>query len=787
MRALERKLFRDLFQMKGQATAIAAVIACGIAVFIGAQSTLWSLKSARQAYYERQRFSELFSSLKRAPNSIMDRVREIPGVAVVQDRIVEGVTLDVPALEEPATAKLISYPDRGSPALNAVHLLVGRFPDPLRTGEVLAEEAFVSEHGFRPGDTVDAVMNGRLQQLTIVGVAMSPEYITTIQGGSLWPDDKRFGIFWMPRRQMEAAFEMEGAFNDLTLTLMPGANEKEVIRRLDQALADYGGLGANGRDLHLSHQFISDELKQLQTMSMIPPSIFLGVAAFLLNVALRRLLTLQREQVAALKAFGYSSREIAFHYAGLTGLIIAAGSLLGCVIGTWMGKSMTDMYSEFYRFPNTLFNVDYRILATGVGLSFAAGLVGVVSAVRRAVRIPPAEAMRPEPPPNYEPSLIERLGWHRWLSQAPRMILRELTRRPAKAMMTTLGISFACAILIVGNFGKDAVDYLIDFQFGLQERQDATIAFYDAIPARAVSSLSHVKGVSSVEPFRSVPVRLRYGQFSRQTSIQGLGEHRDLFRLLDSNAEEVPLPEDGLVLSAALARILSIQVGEQVTVEVLEGERPIRKALVVGLVDDFAGTSAYMNLRALNRLMREPPVISGARISIAEGSYDSVYQELKETPIVAGVTLQRVAVEGFMDSFAENLLRMRLFNVTFACVIAIGVVYNSARVALSERGRELATLRVIGFTRGEVASILLGELGFLTLVAIPVGFGIGYGLCLFISTALETELYRIPFVVNPTTFTFAAVVVMIAAVLSGLLVRKGINQLDMIAVLKSSE
>lgn len=787
MRALHRKLFRDLSRMKGQAGAIAAVIGCGMAVFVGAQSTLHSLGEARQSYYERYRFSEIFSGLRRAPKAVADRVARIPGVRTVEDRIVEGVILDLPDLAEPAVGKLISLPDVGEPKLNHVHLLKGRFPEAMRSGEVIAEEAFVSAHGFTPGDRFKAVMNGRLQTLTIVGVGLSPEYITTIQGGSLWPDDKRFGIFWMPRRQMEAAFEMEGAFNDVTLTIEQGASEKEVIRRLDRVLERYGGLGAIGRDLHLSHRFVSDEMAQLRTMSIIPPTIFLGVAAFLLNVALRRLLTLQREQIAALKAFGYSNREIALHYGGIVGAIISLGAILGCLLGVWMGRSMTAMYADFYRFPTTVFRVHPQILLIGVGLGYLAGLVGVVASVRSAVRIPPAEAMRPEPPPTFEPSLVERLGWHRFLPQASRMILRELTRRPWKAAMTTLGIAFACAILVVGNFGKDAVDFLIDFQFGLQERQDATISFYEAVPARASSSLGNIPGVEAIEPFRTIPVRLRRGQLSRQTTIQGLGERRQLFRLLDSEGREIDLPEEGLVLSSALARILRTEPGDTLQVEVLDEERFVLEVPVVGLVDDFAGTAAYMDLRSLHRLLREPPVLSGAWISIVEGKEDRVYQALKETPVVAGVTLQKVAVDAFMDSFAENLLRMRIFNVSFACVIAIGVVYNSARVALSERSRELATLRVIGFTRGEVSSILLGELGFLTLLAIPLGFLIGYSLCLLISTSLETELYRIPLVLKTSTFTFAGIVVAAAALGSGLLVRRGIDRLDLVSVLKSRE
>ncbi|MBL9153805.1 MAG: ABC transporter permease [Verrucomicrobiales bacterium] len=787
MRALHRKLVRDLLHMKGQSVAIAAVIGCGIAVFIGAQTTLWSLRSARDAYYDRYRFASIFAPLKQAPLAIARRAADLPGVASVEARLVEGVTLDLPGLAEPAVGKIVSLPDRGEPALNAVHLLRGRLPEPTRTGEILVEEAFADANRLGPGDSLRAVMNGRLQTLRIVGIALCPEYITTIQPGSLFPDDRRFGIFWMRRGQMEAAFDREGACNDLALSLMPGASEEETIRRLDLLLEPYGGLGATGRDRHLSHRFVSDELQQLKTMSLIPPSIFLSVAAFLLNVALRRLLTLQREQIAALKAFGYSNGQIGRHYLQLIGVIIAGGILLGWALGAYMGKSMTGMYAGFYRFPAAVFQPDYRIFLAGALISLVTGIAGVYSGVKKAVAIPPAEAMRPEPPPDYRPSLIERLGWHRWLSQAPRMILRELTRRPAKAALTTIGIAFACAILIVGNFGRDAIEYLVDFQYTLQQRHDATVVFHEAVPERVLGSLARIPGVQAIEPFRSVSVRLRHGPLSRQVAISGLDDRRDLYRLVDARERLVDLPPTGVALSSQLASILDLRIGDPVQIEVLEGARPVRTAIVTGLVDDFAGTSAWMSRDALHRLLREGPAVSGVYLQIDPVHETAAYRALKEAPRVAAVTLQRVAVQSFMDNFAENLLRMRLFNVAFACVIAVGVVYNSARVSLSERSRELATLRVIGFTRGEVGGILLGELGFLTLLAIPLGFLIGSGLCKFIATALETEMYRIPFVINAFTYTFAALVIAAAAVFSGLMVRHGIDRLDLVAVLKSRE
>jgi putative ABC transport system permease protein len=787
MLAIHRKLIRDLLQMKGQAVAIAAVIGCGLAVFIGARNTLESLSKARDSYYDRYRFADVFASLKRAPVSLAERIAALPGVAAMEHRVVEGVTLDLPGLDEPAVGKMVSLPDREDPILNNVHLLEGRFPEAERSGEILAEEAFMKANRFEPGDKIRAVLNGRLHTLTIVGIGLSPEYITTIQPGSLFPDDRRFGVFWMRRNQIETVFEMEGAFNDLTLSLMPGANEKEVIRRLDLLLENYGGLGASGRDQHLSHRFISDELQQLKTMSIIPPSIFLGVAAFLLNVSLRRILSLQREQIAALKAFGYGNRDVGLHYLQMVGAIITGGVLCGWIIGTWMGKSMTGMYAGFYRFPDTTFRPEFSVYLSGAALSYFAGIVGVAAGVMQAVSIPPAEAMRPEPPPTYRPSLIERLGWHRWLSQAPRMILRELTRRPMKAALTTLGIAFACAILIVGNFGKDAIDYLIDFQFGLQQRQDATITFHEAVPESAIGSLGAIPGVVRIETFRSIPVRLRHGSLSHQTAITGLDDGRDLNRLIDASEKVFDLPSRGLVISSQLAKMLDLNRGDSVQIEVLDGERLVLETVINALVDDFSGTSAWMRREELHRLLGEGPVISGAYLKFDPAREGAAYRALKEAPAIAAVNLQKIAMQSFVDNFAENILRMRMINILFASVIAVGVVYNSARVSLSERSRELATLRVIGFTRAEVSRILLGELALLTAISIPVGFLIGSGLCRFISKALETELYRIPFVLNPSTYAVAALVIVLAAVFSSLIVRRGVDHLDMIAVLKSRE
>lgn len=787
MTALRRKLIRNLWSMKGQALAICLVVAAGVALFVMTLSALESLSLTKDAYYERYRFAHVFARLKRAPNALAARIGEIPGIAALDTRVTFDVTLDVAGLDEPAVGRLISLPERSDTGLNRVYLRSGRYPEPLADQETLVSEGFAEAHQFKPGDRVQAVINGRRKQLTIVGVALSPEYIYQIRPGDLFPDELRFGIFWMNRKPLATAFDMDGAFNDVSLLLMPGANEAEVIRRLDLLTETYGGLGAYGRYDQVSNRFISDEIAQLANMARIMPAVFLGVAAFLLNMVLARIIATQREQVAALKAFGYSNRAIGMHYLEFVLAISLAGAAIGIAVGAYLGHDLTRLYARFYRFPILTYRLPMRVIVLGTGFSCLAGIAGAIGAVRYAVRLPPAEAMRPEPPANYRPTLFERMGWTDVLTQPERMILRHLERRPIKSALSVLGIALACALVVLGSFMKDSLDYLVEAQFHLAQRQDVTVAFVEPSTATARYELRQLPGVLRGEPFRAVPVRLRFEHRSRRMSIVGMPRQSELQRLMDDQLRFFELPEEGLVLSAKLGDLLGLKVGDLVTVEVLEGERPVRQVPVVAMFSEFIGLSAYMNLPALNRLLREGSSISGEFLAVDPLYAEKLYAELKETPRVASVTIKTAALNSFQDTLAENMLRMTMFNVIFSSVIAFGVVYNGAQISLSERSRELATLRVIGFTRGEISWILLGELAALTAVAIPLGLTMGYALAQLLSLALDTELYRIPAIIRPKTYLFAAVVVGLATLFSGLVVRRKLDHLDLIGVLKTRE
>lgn len=787
---LDRKLVRDLAHQWGQILAIALVVACGIACFVLMQSAHHSLILTRTTYYERYRFADVFAELKRAPNSLIADIEAIPGVAQAETRIVAEVTLDVPGLEEPATGRLVSIPEHHDQRLNQLYLRRGTLPDPQRPEEVLLNDAFAEANQLDLGDTFGAILNGRWQDLRVVGVALSPEYVYAIRGGGdIYPDNRRFGVLWMGEEALGNAFDLDGAFNSVTLKLMPNANEDAVIARFDQMLEPYGGLGAYGRHNQLSNRVVSDEIQGLEMMATMLPTIFLAIAAFLLNVVLSRLVATQREQIAVLKAFGYSNLSVGWHYLKFVLVVFCSGAILGTAVGMWAGKGLTQVYTQFFQFPLLQYEASTALIATALIVSGGAAIVGGLLPVQRAIALPPAQAMRPEPPTTFRPTLVERWGLQRLFSPSGRIILRNLERRPLRAIFSILGIGAAGGILLIGFYFNDALAYLMRVQFQMVQREDITVVFNEPRSQQAAYDVSHLPGVLRAETFRSVPARFRHEHYHYLLAVTGIDPDGDLRYLLNEDLQPVNLPPEGVVLTTQLADILHVQPGDTLRVEVLEGDRPTRSVTVTGTVDELLGLSVYMDVQALHRLMREGQSVSGAYLKVDPRYANALYRQLKQTPAVAGVSFRDSMLRSFEEISGQNMRVMTSVLIAFACIITFSVVYNSARIALSERGRELASLRVIGFTQREISMILLGEQALLTLVAIPVGllFGVGLAHLLIQSDAYSSELYRLPLVIFRASYGFTALVVLVAMVLSGVMIYRQLRRLDLIAVLKTRE
>ncbi len=784
--AIDRKLVRDAWRARGQMISIALVVACGVMTVVTMRSSYESLEASRASFYQAYRFADVFASLVRAPESVARRIEGIPGVSAVATRVSFDVNLDVPGLTEPATGRLVSIPP-GGPEINGIHLVAGRFPDPSRSGEVVVSNAFATAVGLGLADTLGAVINGRWERLRIVGIGMSPEFVYEIAPGQLFPDNRRFGVLWMDRGALAAAAAMVASFNDLAVVLERGGSENAVIAAIDRILDPYGSLGAYGREDQLSNRIITDELEGNRVSGTVIPAIFLGVAAFLLHIVLSRMVRTQREQIAVLKAFGYSDVAIGWHFLRFAMIAVLLGAAVGTPVGAWLGVLLVDLYTDYFQFPEMLYSVSWPLLVGAILVSAAAAALGAISAVRAALRLPPAEAMRPEAPARFRPGVLERIGLGRLFSPVGRMVLRNLERQPARAGMSALAVALSIAILLVGSFMFDSVRFMADLQYRTVQREDLMVIFAAQRPASVANDLRGLRGVSIVETFRSVPVRLRNGHRSRQVALMGMDSAGVLRRIIDADLRQRDVPAAGVVISAMLADLIDVEAGDTLRLEVLEGTQPVRLVPIVGVVDELFGLNAYMETRALNRLMREGPTASGALLRVDDDQREAVFEALKAMPAIAGVAARSDMLYNFEVQLEQSLLVSMSMLIFFAGVIAVGVIYNGARISLSERGRELASLRVLGFTRQEIAVILFGEQAAVMAMGIPLGFLIGVGLAGLLVGAFANELYRIPLVVTPSTYAFAAIVALAAAAFAGFLVRRRLNSLDLIAVLKTRE
>lgn len=790
MTTLHKKLVRDLLRMRGQAFTIAAVVACGIASYVTLRTAYASLLWARDTYYESQRFADVFAQAKRTPESVASRIEAISGVAIAETRLVEPVMIPIEGLSQPATGRIVSLPPGGTPRLNAPRLRTGRMVEPGRPDEAVLLETFASAHRLEPGATVPVVINGVQRSIRIVGIALSPEYVFAAGGSAgqeFAPDDRRFAVLWMDRDIIAPAFDMKGAFDDVAIRLQPGASRRGVMVQLDAVLKPYGGFGAVDRTRQPSSFFVDNELNQLASYATIGPLIFLSVAAFLVNVVLSRVVHLQRPQIATLKALGYTSREIGAHYLSIVLVVVSLGAVAGVLLGGFLGRGMLGLYSPYFHFPTFDYRFDASIVGTAVAVSMFAGVIGGLAVTFRAARLPAAEAMQPEAPPTYRASLLERMGVRRVLGTSGVMVLREMTRRPLRTLLSCTGIAFGVAVIVVGGYSRGAFDLIIDLQFQQAQREDTSVAFTRPLNESAARELAHLPGVLRVEPMHAVPVRLRSGHHFRETALVGLPRDGELRRVVEWPRRIVEVPEDGLLLGDALARVLGIHVGDVVTVEVLEGDRRTRDVHVSALAHEMFGLTAYMALPALAAMLDATEVVSAVAMSVDRRFEDDIDVRLKRMPQVASVSRRRDVVEHFRTQSAESMTTTSFVLTLFGCAIAIAVVYNNARIALSMRSRDLTSLRVLGFTSAEVSTVLLGELGAYVALALVPGVVLGKALAAVMISTVNQELYRIPAVVTGEAIALAVAVTLAAALVSAALVKRQLDRLDLVAVLKARE
>jgi putative ABC transport system permease protein len=787
--SLDLKLLRDLRRMWSQVLTIALVVASGVGGFIATLSAVDSLAAARDRFYADGHFAEVFATVKRAPRSLQERLLSINGVADVQITVENTVRVDLNGKSDPILAHLIGVDANAPRRMNHVIVASGRDLDseaPRHDGalEVLVSAGFAKAHGLKPGARLNAVINGKRRTLVMVGTALSPEYIFA----GLWgmPDLRSFGVFWVDHDALAAAYDMQGAFDHVSIRLASRASERAVAERLLPLLAPYGGRDAHGRDEQASHAMLDNEIKEQRVLGTVLPAIFLAVAAFLLNVVVSRLVATQREQIATLKAIGYGNRRIAAHYLKMVLVIVALGLLIGVALGTWMGRLLTGLYADFFNFPSFVHAVPPWLVAASAAITVSTAALGTLNALYASVRLAPAEAMRPPAPDRYRRTLLERLGIG-GMPPALRMIVRNLERRPLRFGFAVLGIAAAGAIVVVGNFVRDAIDVIVDTQFQQVLRGDVTLWTTSTVDDGAARELARLPGARAVESVRFVPVAFTRGHRRERTILRGYHGRAELYRVIDGQRREVLLDGRGLVLNERLAEKLAARLGDTVQVDVIEGRGRTLHLPVSAIVPEMMGLNAYMDRRELNRLLGDGDVSTGFVVATERGEESRLLDASRALPLIAGAWSKATMLRNMQEISARNVRIMGTILTAFAAVIAVGVVYNNARIALAERGWELASLRVLGFTRGEVSALLLGELAITIAIAVPLGLVFGWALTHAVVELLKSDQFHFPVALSAGTYAWAALCVVVAGAGSAWVVRRRIDRLDMVSALKARD
>jgi len=789
MTALHTKLWRDLHRLWAQVLTIAVVVAIGVAGFVGMFSVHESLKGSRDSFYRDNRLADVFIHLKRAPVVLRDHLAAIEGVAEVQLSVVMDAQIALPDAQGPVTGRFIGLDlarvHAQRQGLNALSLRSGRWPEQGREMEAVVSDRFAVARHLKPGDRVQAILNGRLQNIHLVGTAVSPEYVFASRGGA--PDDRTFGIWWVDQERMTQVFDMQGAFNQASLRLLDPAWQPAVIAQTDRLLDAYGTRGAVGRDKQISARIVSDELSQLKVMGTVLPSIFLAVSMFILNGVVSRQVATQRSQIAALKALGYDDSAIVRHYLGLAMAITGLGLIAGLLLSRWIGLLVLDMYDAIFRFNRLAYGTTPWLVMAAAGVALTTAILGTWGAIRTVVRLKPAVAMQPPSPPTYQQTLIERMGLSRHVGAGTLMVLRNFERRPWRSVFTVTGIALAIALQISGAFWLDAIAHIVDIQFRQTQRGNVVVNFQRPVDPSVVQDLKRLPGVIHAEPYRSEAVRLHWRGMAEDGNLLGLVGTTRLLRPVDEQRGPVRIPSQGLAVSWLLAKRLGLQVGDRVEVEFRMWHQARATVEVVEIVHTLMGKQAFMDFATMNTLSRDGSVASEASLQVDPLAMGEFWQAVKQAPLITAVFDKAASLASFQETTSKSMGVFSNILTLFAVAMAVGIVYNAARISLSERAWELASLRVLGMTRAEVSVLLLGQLAAELLLALPLGAAAGWGLATVLMRLMSSDNIDFPVIIAPPTYAWAALIVLAAGLVSALLVRRKIDQLDLVAVLKVRE
>lgn len=787
MNVLFKNLFRDIKKSKGQFISILIIVILGVTFYTALNSVFKNLSNSSSKYFDEYRLADLWIDLDKAPTSIKEKVEKLPNVEMVTGRIVKDASINVS--DENATLRFITLPDTKNDIVNDIAIKSGRYFSDTDSEQCLLDEDFFKANDIKLGDIINPIINGNQIKLKVIGTVKSPEFIYTLKDSSeLVPDNKRFGIIYIKQSFGEAIFDLKGSVNNISIKVESGSDVDEVKDDLKRLLKNYGVKSSIDRKQQTSTMMINEEIKKLKSMGGSFPVIFFMVASVIIYIMMGRMVENQRIQIGVMKALGFTNIQVLAYYMSYSGIIALTGSLIGSVLGTYMGFGLTRMLNQYFNLPlsNTKIYGEFVIPASLLTLIFC--LFAGYNSCKVIFKIMPSEAMREKSPITGQKIAIEKLEFiWRKISKLDRIIVRNLFRYKRRALLTSLGIIFSSSILLVALSMNDSVNFMVKQQYGDIQNYDIKVKFSKLVSVDDLSTIKDIQHVTELEPILETGIELSNGWRSKEVGFTALIQNPKMYKVEDKSGNSVTLPQNGLLISEKLANTLGIRVNDSVNVKFFFPEKDDKKMVVKGIVVQYLGSSTYTSMNNLNSILGEGRIANSAVLKLENNSFENeVKNKLKDIPGVNSVESKTDSSNAFLKNMEAMKSTIGML-IMLSAILLIAVLYNIATINIFERQRELATLKVLGFNNREIKKLIFNENYIISIFGIIIGLPLGTLLGGYLIAASSTDSYSIPYVVEFKSYVITIILTLIFTILTNFVLMKKIKSIDMLEVLKNKE
>lgn len=789
MTVLNVKLRRDIFAAKARLAGIVVIIAIGVTIFVCFLSLYFNMELSRRSYYAQCRLADFWVRVERLPVTELNRLQKISGISELRGRISQHLTIDLPNVKQPLSGTLVSLPADPKPVINNIVMRRGSYFTGLRRDEVIVNDAFARKRGLKPGDHLYVLLNDRRHEVVVIGTAISAEFAFTLAPGSIVPDIGSYGVLYVTHEFAEDIMNLNGATNEIVGLLTPEFRQysQVVLRQLEQQIRRHGEPTTTPRSQQLSHSQIDTAIQQLQALSLIAPPIFLGAAALILDVLMKRIAEQQRTTVGTLKAIGRGNHELVWHFMKFGIVVGVVGGVLGALLGYWLAGVLLDLYEQFIEMSRMVNRPYPWLIATSILLSVLFAVIGTIRGVVAIMRLNPSEAMRPKPPASARQSLLEQWRWlwtklgFRW-----KMVLRGLVRHPTRVITGIFCALVGTTLIVMALAVNDATDELVYFTFDKMMVSDFDLAFQSELEFGAFLEARRLPGVEYAEPLLNLPCAIHHQHRSKDTAVIGIVPTARLTVLRDFEGQRVVLPDHGLVFTEQLADMLSVTSGDVVSVVFKKGERRRIQVPVVMVIQSYTGASAYAQFDYLNRLIGEVSSVNRVQVEFDPSKLDSFYGAIKTLPKLQGFSALHEQ-RAFLQALVKQNKASNQVQILFAGLLFAGSVITASLVSLAERRQEIATFRVLGYREREIGTIFFLECMILNGAGILIGLPTGYYLGKWVVDVSATEQMQLPYLVTNKSWFIAIGLGVIFTALANYPVHRAIKTMDWMNALNVQE